>query len=377
MIDYQKELIALKQADSLRSLPTADTQGMVNLSTNDYLGLNDRAELYDEFLGSYSPSTRSMSAASSRLLTGNHVEYQHLEQTLSDLYGGMSALVFNCGYHANTGVLPALADKEDLIIADKLIHASLIDGMRLAAANGTQISRFNHNDVSHLRRQLEKRRGASGRTFVVVESIYSMDGDIAPLAELCELRREFGFVLYVDEAHGVGVSGEHGEGLVGELGLLGDVDIVVGTCGKALASEGAWVMSSPVVRQWLVNKCRTMIFTTGLPPVNVAWTDFIVQKVANMTAERQNLRQLGSWLTSELGMTEQRGGATQIVPYICGENAVAVSLSSRLRDAGFYVLPIRHPTVPLGQARLRFSLKASMNQDDLRPMLSIIKEFRQ
>lgn len=377
MIDYQKELANLQQADSLRSLPTADTSGMVNLSTNDYLGLNDRVELYDEFLGAYSPSTRSMSAASSRLLTGNHAEYQHLEKTLSELYGGLSALVFNCGFHANTGVLPALADKDDLIIADKLIHASLIDGMRLAAANGTQTLRFNHNDVSHLRRLLERRRGASGRTFVVVESIYSMDGDLAPLAELCELRREFGFVLYVDEAHGVGVRGRLGEGLVGELGLLGEVDIIVGTCGKALASEGAWVISSPVVRQWLVNKCRTMIFTTGLPPVNVAWTDFIVQKVASMETERLNLRHLGSWLTRQLGMAEQQGGATQIVPYLCGENAVAVSLSAHLRDAGFYVLPIRHPTVPLGQARLRFSLKASMQQDELRPMLSIINDFKQ
>ncbi len=376
MIDYQKELDKLQQADSLRSLPTTDTSGLVNLSTNDYLGLNDRAELYDEFLGSYSPSTRSMSAASSRLLTGNHAEYQHFEETLSELYGGLSALVFNCGFHANTGVLPALADKEDLIIADKLIHASLIDGMRLAAANGTQTARFNHNDVAHLRRLLEKRPGASGRTFVVVESIYSMDGDMAPLADLCDLRREFGFMLYVDEAHGVGVRGKRGEGLVGELGLLGDVDVIVGTCGKALASEGAWVISSPVIRQWLVNKCRTMIFTTGLPPVNVAWTDFIVQKVASMEVERQNLRKLGAWLTNQLGMTEQTGGVTQIVPYLCGENSVAVNLSAALRNAGFYVLPIRHPTVPLGQARLRFSLKATMRQEDLSPMLSIINDFK-
>lgn len=377
MIDFNKEIEALRHSDCLRFLPETDTANMVNLSTNDYLGLNDRTDLYDEFLGSYSPSTRSMSAASSRLLTGNHLEYRRLEDTLRDLYPTRDALVFNCGYHANAGVLPAIADKGDLVIADKLIHASLIDGMRLCAAAGVATLRFNHNDMTHLRRLLVAHSKAAGRVFVVVESIYSMDGDLAPLAELAELRREFGFWLYVDEAHAVGVRGRRGEGLVGELGLEKDVDVIVGTCGKALASEGAWVVSSPVVRSWLVNKCRTMIFTTGLPPVNVAWTDFIVRKVADMDAERDHLRNLGSWLTGALGLPEPKGGATQIVPFVCGENAAAVALSGELRGAGFYVLPIRHPTVPLGQARLRFSLKASFTSRDLEPMVELLQTHNQ
>lgn len=373
MIDFNKEIEALRHSDCLRFLPETDTANMVNLSTNDYLGLNDRTDLYDEFLGSYSPSTRSMSAASSRLLTGNHLEYRRLEDTLRDLYPTRDALVFNCGYHANAGVLPAIADKGDLVIADKLIHASLIDGMRLCAAAGVATLRFNHNDMTHLRRLLVAHSKAAGRVFVVVESIYSMDGDLAPLADLAELRREFGFWLYVDEAHAVGVRGRRGEGLVGELGLEKDVDVIVGTCGKALASEGAWVVSSPVVRSWLVNKCRTMIFTTGLPPVNVAWTDFIVRKVADMDAERDHLRNLGSWLTVALGLPEPKGGATHIVPFVCGQNAAAVALSGELRGAGFYVLPIRHPTVPLGQARLRFSLKASFTSRDLEPMVELLQ----
>lgn len=363
----------MRRADCLRTLPEADTSAMVNLSTNDYLGLNDRPEFWDEFLAEYTPSTRSMSAASSRLLTGNHPEYRHLEDTLRSLYGGRSALVFNCGYHANAGVLPALAGKEDVVIADKLIHASLIDGMRLCAANGTRILRFNHNDVAHLRRLLGQAASPNaGRVFVVVESIYSMDGDIAPLAQLAELRREFGFWLYVDEAHAVGVRGASGEGLVGELGLLADVDILVGTCGKALASEGAWVISSDVVRQWLVNKCRTLIFTTGLPPVNVAWTDFIVRRMADMQAERANLLSLGNWLAESLCGVCPDGGATQIVPFLCGENSEAVRLSHMAREAGFYVLPIRHPTVPKGKARLRLSLKASMTQAELEPLVNLL-----
>lgn len=373
MIDFESELDSMRRADCLRVLPEADTCRMINLSTNDYLGLNDRPGLWEEFLTEYKPSTRSMSAASSRLLTGNHPEYRHLEDTLRSLYGGRAALVFNCGYHANAGVLPALADKEDVVIADKLIHASLIDGMRLCAANGSRVLRFNHNDMAHLRRLLAQvAKQSVGRVFVVVESIYSMDGDVAPLTELAELRREFGFWLYVDEAHAVGVRGKRGEGLVDELGLLPDVDILVGTCGKALASEGAWVISSDVVRQWLVNKCRTLIFTTGLPPVNVAWTDFIVRRVADMQAERANLLSLGRWLTESLCGSSPEGGATQIVPFICGENAEAVRLSRLAREAGFYVLPIRHPTVPKGQARLRLSLKASMRQADIIPLVNLL-----
>lgn len=363
----------MRRADCLRVLPESDTSRMVNLSTNDYLGLNDRPGLWGEFLTEYKPSTRAMSAASSRLLTGNHPEYCHLEDTLRSLYGGRAALVFNCGYHANAGVLPALAAKEDVVIADKLIHASLIDGMRLCAANGTRVLRFNHNDMAHLRRLLAQVASPNAaRVFVVVESIYSMDGDVAPLVELAELRREFGFWLYVDEAHAVGVRGRHGEGLVGELRLLPDVDIIVGTCGKALASEGAWVISSDVVRQWLVNKCRTLIFTTGLPPVNVAWTEFIVRRMADMQTERANLLSLGGWLTESLCGSSPEGGATQIVPFLCGENAEAVRLSRLAREAGFYVLPIRHPTVPKGQARLRLSLKASMSRTELEPLVGLL-----
>lgn len=373
MIEIERELEKLRQADCLRALPAAAPGAMVNLSTNDYLGLADRADLMDEFLGQYAPRTSSMSASSSRLLTGNHAEYAELEAELSDLYGGRAALVFNCGYHANAGILPALADKDDTIIADKLIHASLIDGMRLCAANGTSTLRFNHNDMGHLRRLLERGKGAAGRTFVVVESIYSMDGDKAPLEELAEMRRQYGFWLYVDEAHGVGARGREGEGLMGELGLLDSADIIIGTCGKALASEGAWAITSPTVREWLVNRCRTLIFTTGLPPINVAWTRHIVRRTRGMAGERAHLQELGQWLTESLGGASEANGATHIVPHLCGENATAVALAAKLRAEGFYVLPIRHPTVPLGQARLRLSLKANMTKDELKPLVSIIK----
>lgn len=374
MIDYEKELRSLRDAGALRTLPTPPDGRAVNLSSNDYMGIGDRDDLLGEFLGQYTPRTGSMSASSSRLLTGNHGEYAKLEQTLTDLYGGRPALVFNCGYHANAGVLPALADKGDLVVADKLAHASIIDGMRLCAASGTRTMRFNHNDTGHLRRILESRSDGGGRTFVVVESIYSMDGDLAPLAELAELRRRYGFWLYVDEAHGVGARGPGGAGVAAEMDILGDVDILIGTCGKALASAGAWVVTTEAVRQWLINKCRTLIFTTGMPPIGMAWTDFVVRRLATMDTERRHLAELGRWLTSQLGRDEPQGGATHIVPYICGENDAALRLSQQLRDGGFLALPIRHPTVPQGQARLRLSLKANMKKEELTPLVGILEK---
>ncbi len=364
-MNYTTELHDLQASGSLRTLPTVDASTRINLSTNDYLGLNDRTDLIEEFLSHYSPAAGSMSAASSRLLTGNHHEYLRLEQCLTDLYDGQPALVFNCGYHANAGILPALTDKHDLIIADKLIHASLIDGMRLSEAT---VVRFRHNDMNHLRALLEKNRPHAANCFIVVESIYSMDGDTAPLEELVSLKREFNAMLYVDEAHGVGVRGLRGEGLLSEKGLTGQADILIGTCGKALASEGAYAITNQTLRQFLINKCRTLIFTTGLPPVNIAWTRFVIEQMQDMTALRDNLKTLSTNFATLLGTTAE----SQIIPFVCGQNETAISLSAKLRKAGFYVLPIRHPTVPLGQARLRFSLKASMTLDELKPIKDLL-----
>ncbi len=364
-MNYSEELDKLKASGSMRILPSADPNTRLNLSTNDYLGLNDRTDLIDKFLGSYAPTTRSMSASSSRLLTGNHAEYSLLENDLSALYEGRSALVFNCGYHANTGILPALTDKHDLIIADKLIHASLIDGMRLS---DTTILRFRHNDMAHLRSLLEKNRAAASNCFIVVESIYSMDGDCAPLAEIVELKHEFDAMLYVDEAHGVGVRGLRGEGLMGELGLAAEADVLIGTCGKALASNGAYAISNSVIRDFLINKCRTLIFTTALPPINIAWTRFIINEMQQMSSLRENLKTVSRNFASLIGAKSD----SQIVPFLCGENDKAIALSQKLRNAGFYVLPIRHPTVPIGQARLRFSLKANMSFADLAPIANLL-----
>ena len=214
------------------------------------------------------------------MLTGNFTVYEELETELAHLFGTEAALVFNSGYHANTGILPAVSDAQTLILADKLVHASLIDGIRLSAA---KCIRYRHNDLAQLERLLKEHHSAFRQIIIVTESIFSMDGDQADLPALAELKRRYGNVLlYVDEAHAFGVRGRQGLGCAEESGCTGDIDFLVGTFGKAAASAGAYIVCRKVIREYLVNRMRTLIFTTGLPPVNIAWTLFVVRRLADM-----------------------------------------------------------------------------------------------
>lgn len=365
---YTAELQADDASGSYRVLPPAVDRSVVNLSSNDYLGLNEDENLMSVFMSEYQLDTRSMSSCSSRLLTGNHNEYVKLEAALETLYPERRALVYPSGYHVNIGVLPTVAAKRDLIVADKLVHASIIDGIRLSPAT---LMRFNHNNINHLQSILEKHRQEFDNCFIVAESIYSMDGDVAKLSEIVELKHRFNCMLYVDEAHAFGVRGERGEGVCSELSLLPDVDFLVATLGKAAASMGSFVMVNEVMHNYLVNHSRSMIYTTALPPVNVAWSRFVIRHFAGMQSEREQLKQLSSRFAQSIGTQAE----THIVPFMIGSNSSAIGLSAFLRDNGFYVLPIRHPTVPKGTARLRFSLKANMHFDDIRPIGELIRTY--
>lgn len=367
---FTQDIDKLREASNLRILPDSMSSQMLNLSSNDYLGLNDDATLWNEFIETHKISTHSMSSCSSRLLTGNHSEYQHLEHSLGVLFGcDKKALVFPSGYHVNVGILPAISTKGTLIIADKLVHASIIDGLRLSAAT---VERYNHNDMNHLRRILEKYRADFSDCIIVTESIFSMDGDIADLQSIVDLKKEFDTMLYVDEAHAFGVRGNRGEGVLGEMGLLNEADIIVATFGKACASMGAFCMTSEILRSYLVNFCRSMIFTTGLPPINVAWSRFIVDKLPQMESLRRHLSEISEKFSQTLDIQTD----SHIVPYIVGSNEATVALAAELRQRGFYVLPIRYPTVPKGKARLRLSLKASMQIEELENVASAILELK-
>lgn len=377
---YINKLNKIKESGNYRQLRNIQHNGflihddgreMLNLSSNDYLGLSSHPKLLEEFRAETDITALAYSAASSRLLSGNHQYYGMLESDLCDLYGKEAALVFNSGYHANIGILPALAGKRDLIIADKLVHASIIDGLRLSEA---EMLRYHHLDFEHLRNILTQQREKYENVFIVTESIFSMDGDVADLQELCDLKKEFDAFLYVDEAHALGVRGTNGLGCCEEQACIEDIDFIIGTFGKAFASMGAFVVCSEMFRDFLVNTQRSLIFTTALPPVNVAWTRFILNRMPDFYDLRMKLAETSNRLRSVLSEKgfETRGDS-HIVPFICGSNENSVEMSELLRDNGFFALPVRYPTVPKNEARIRFSLNAAIPDEDYECLFEFLK----
>lgn len=375
----QQELQQLKEHSNLRRLPEMVHDGrdvivggkrMLNLSSNDYLGLASDRELRAEFLDTLTPDTFMPTSSSSRLLTGNYAIYEELEAELMQLFGTEAALIFNSGYHANTGILPAVSDAQTLILADKLVHASLIDGIRLSAA---KCIRYRHNDLAQLERLLAEHHAAYQRIIIVTESIFSMDGDQADLSALVRLKHKYNNVLlYVDEAHAFGVRGNRGLGCAEEAGCIRDIDFLVGTFGKAAASTGAYIVCTQVIREYLVNRMRTLIFTTALPPVNIAWTLFVVRKLAGMQDLRMNLARISRQLREAL---QAQGYAcpsvSHIVPMIVGSSADTILRAETLQRHGFYALPVRPPTVPEGTSRIRFSLTAEIKEEEIASLVSL------
>ena len=376
--DIREELSALEAIGRYRSLrriaplpggrAELDGRTYCNLSGNDYMGISCNPDLRREFYEQYpdlSSPELAQSAASSRLLTGNTPAYERLEHTLSTvLYPGRAILVFNSGYHANLGILPALTSSKDLILSDKLNHASIIDGMRLCEA---EFRRYRHLDLDHLEKMLREAQGKYRRIFIVSETVFSMDGDAPDLKRLAELKRAYDAVLLLDEAHAVGLRGPRGAGLAAECGILDEVDVLIGTFGKAFGSTGAYAALSPDLRSFLINRMRPLIFTTGLPPVVLNWSEFIVRRCAAMDSERAHLRNMGIRLR---GLFAGAGGKTvpgdtQIVPLTIGGDREALDAAERFRAQGMLVFAIRPPTVPQGTCRLRFSLSAAHTDADV------------
>ncbi len=376
----QQELQELKESSNLRTLPDlihegrdviANGQRMLNLSSNDYLGLAADRTLREEFLQELTADSFLPTSSSSRLLTGNFTIYEELEQTLAELFGTEAALVFNSGYHANTGILPAVSDAQTLILADKLVHASLIDGIRLSTA---KCIRYRHNDLKQLEQLLAENHAVYSQVIIVTESIFSMDGDIADLKELVRLKRIYeNVLLYVDEAHAFGARGEQGLGCAEETGCIREIDFLVGTFGKAAASAGAYIVCRRTIREYLVNRMRTLIFTTALPPVNIAWTLFIVRRLAEFRERRIHLKNISNILREAL---KEKGytcpSNSYIVPMIVGKSSDTILKAEELQRHGFYALPVRPPTVPEGTSRIRFSLTAEIREEEIRKLIKII-----
>lgn len=378
----QQELQQLREKNNFRTLPRLAHQGkevivrgqrMLNLSSNDYLGLANDMELRRAFWDTLTPETLQLTSSSSRLLTGNFTAYDELEALLARLFGTEAALVFNCGYHANTGILPAVCNAQTLILADKLVHASLIDGIRLSAA---KCIRYRHNDLGQLARLVETNHEAYENIIVVTESIFSMDGDETDLRTLVELKRKYSNVwLYVDEAHAVGVRGAQGLGCAEEQGCIDDIDLLVGTFGKALASAGAYLVCRRVVRDYLINRMRPFIFTTSLPPVTVRWTTFVLQHLPAYQSRRKHLSAISQRLRTALAKGGYASASTsQIIPMIVGESQAAIACAEELQRKGFYALPVRPPTVPEGTSRIRFSLTAEVTKEEVERLVTWLEK---
>ena len=371
-----------RQSGSLRTLRNIDAvrrereqagAPFINLSSNDYLSLGDDVALRQEFWSQHDAASLRMGACSSRLLTGTCDQQEAFERELAAAYGAEAALVFGSGYHANQGILPAVCTKDTLILADKLVHASLIDGIRMSEA---KCIRFRHNDYDQLEMLVNKHAAAYESIIVVTESIFSMDGDACDLPRLVALKKANPTVqLYVDEAHAVGVRGASGLGSCEEQGCAAEIDYLVGTMGKAWASLGAYVVCSAALREFLVNTVRPFIFTTALPPVNIAWSRFILGKFASpgVAARRAHLAELAGLmhnLTNKLGQSVN--SVSQIVPIITGQNQRTLDIARHLQQEGFYIMGIRPPTVPAGSSRLRISLTAGTARHEVEALIDLL-----
>lgn len=340
---------------------------LLNLSSNNYLGLADNKDVTPEFLKS-GGDEYSFGSASARLLTGSLPVYKELEKLLANLYQKDSALLFNSGYHANVGINSALAGSGDVIFSDKLNHASIIDGMCLGKA---KFFRYPHNDAERLEALLERERGNYKNAVIVTESIFSMDGDCAPLAKLVELKEKYNCILVVDEAHAFGVFGDMGLGVCEHLNLIDKVDLIVGTFGKAVGSVGAFVVGNGTLIDYLTNKARSFIFSTALPPVNIAFSLWIIENyLAQMKEERYRMLELGQKLFKKLNGKD--GHFSHIVPVVIGENKRTCEICDILYQNGYFTLPVRPPTVPEGTSRLRLSLTTDIEEKDLEKLVEIL-----
>lgn len=378
---YAEQLDQFKQQGNFRQFTANQQQGkwitiqdrtMLNLASNDYLGLAADLNLREEFLDTLKIERALFSSSSSRLLTGNFAEYEQFENSLSIAFD-RAALLFNSGYHMNIGILPALCDSKTVILADKLVHASMIDGIRLSNA---QYVRYRHNDLQHLEQLLQKYHHDEQveRIIVVTESIFSMDGDETDLAALAQLKQRFAkTMLYVDEAHAIGVRGEQGLGCAEQYGVLDQIDFLVGTFGKAIASVGGYIICDSIIRDYLVNKMRPLIFSTALPPISMAWSDFIFNKVLSMQQQRQHLAEISHYLQQAvIAKGFSSPSSSHIIPVIVGESQAAIEKARYVQQQGFYAMPVRPPTVPQNSSRLRISLTSLVQKNELQQLVECL-----
>jgi len=365
-----------------RALSPADKRGRgriylggeeyIDFSSNDYLGLSCHPRLVAAFVEA--AGKFGTGASASRLLSGDLSLHHELEEKTAAFKGKEAALVFNSGYQANIGIIPSLCGRRDAVFSDRLAHASIIDGILLS---GAAHLRFRHNDAGHLEKLLKERRASFGEALIVTESVFSMEGDRAPLRELVYLKEKYNCRIMVDEAHATGIFGPDGSGVVAEEGLTDEIDLIMGTFGKALGGFGAYLAASGDTIDRLINSCRSFIYSTALPPPVIAAGMAAIDVIKDEPHRRKILLANSDYLRSALaGAGCDVRGSSQIIPLITGGSEETAGLSRYLKSRGYRVMPIRPPTVPAGEGRLRFSLTYDHTKEILKGLIDDIRDIR-
>lgn len=354
-----------KEEKNFRSLKIID-ENKLNLSSNDYLGIGQDKNLKDKFLEEYRNEI-SFSSSSSRLITGNYKIIRELEEELNKIYGKKS-LVMNSGFSANKTIIETFYNKDSLIITDRLNHASIYDGI---LASGSKIIRYKHLDVNHLENILEKYHRDYSDILVVTETVYSMDGDIAPIKEIINLKKKYKFDLMVDEAHSYGV---FGYGISYEEDLIKDIDFITIPLGKGGGSIGAYIICSDIHRDYLINFGREFIYTTALPPVNNLWNLFILKNMKNFQEKREKLEDLKNFTLNKIKQMKLKTTSTShIISLIIGDNEKADIVCKNLREKGYIVYLIKSPTVLKGSERMRLGLNSNISKVEIEKFLEEFK----
>ena len=393
--ELTQRLDGIRQQGLLRELRRVDSpqsprieignRTLLNFSSNDYLGLANEPTLKEAAIRAV--ERYGAGAGGSRLICGSLAPHQELDETLAAFKGTEAAISFSTGYAAAMGAIGALLGKDDFLILDKLVHACIVDAARLC---GAKLRVFGHNDLNDLEAKLKwasqqvqspnsKIQSRDGRTLVVTESVFSMDGDHAPLREMVELKEQYGAWLMVDEAHATGLYGAHRRGLAEELGVSHRIEVQMGTLGKALGASGGYICGSRALINYLINRARTFIFSTAPVPAAAAAATAGVRFVESSAGEERrnklwrNVSALPSTISAQLSTSR-----SAIIPILIGEEDKAVEAATTLREQGIFIPAIRYPTVARGQARLRLTLSATHTDADLAQLLTALKalDFR-
>lgn len=377
------ELAGIESADLRRTVrEVASAQGarvrlegreVLNFSSNDYLGLANHPALKESAVQAI--ENFGTGAGAARLISGSQSPHHELESVLANFKGTESALAFSSGYAAAIGTIPALVGTGDVVVLDKLVHASLVDAAKLS---GAKLRVSKHNDLADLARILEWAAEQGGRTLMVAESVYSMDGDLAPLLNLVELKEQHGAWLMLDEAHATGLYGEGRRGVAEEFGVAARVEVQMGTLGKALGAAGGYICGSNELVDLLRHRARSFVFSTAPMPAQAAAARAGIKVLESAEGEERRTR-LWSLVDELINGLIELGWQLPVVqsailPLMVGAEAEAIALSEQLLEAGVFVPPIRYPTVARGEARLRITVSAAHSSDDIKKLLEVLGE---